>query len=612
MGRRVAAQRKRARWRTIEGRVAAVVAGGLVLTLGISACAMSTRQGHATDTGGSSPQRSTPSSAAPDGSGANGSAGSETLVPSVSGAPTPSSVPAPSADAPDTDAPDTDTPDADAPKPGNGSSPAPASPDGPIEPSALTADDQTTLKRYAVDTWSSMDAMLIPETGLVADHIDSELRAPAPYTSPTNIGGYLWSLVVARDLGIVTPADATVRFEQTLSTLSSMERHGPSGMFYNWYSPQTKAKLTVWPDDDEPITPFLSSVDNGWLAASLRVVAAADPAVASQALGLSKSMDFSWFLDEKGAAGAGLTRVGFWEQRPSDDCSEPDGAVFSSCASYNTMATEARITTYVGIANGQLPESAYVAPSRTGPVAVTGAGWMRSPHGSTNDYKGVSVLESTYAYDGMNVVPSWNGSMFEELMPDLFVPEAQWGTRSWGLNHAATVAAQKSHVVGGTGAGVWGVSPAADPAGGYGEFGIDGLSIRATLAAAGLTGAAAGASDPRRPGTPERSAASTSDTVVTPHASFLALPYDPRGAMDNLERLSEEFDLYGAGGFSDSVDVASGTVAKTYLSLDQSMILASIGNAVGDDLLKHYFVDDSFEKRVRPLVEQAEFGTTLG
>ncbi|RUQ87935.1 DUF3131 domain-containing protein [Labedella gwakjiensis] len=458
-----------------------------------------------------------------------------------------------------------------------------------------------------------MDAMLVAETGLVADHIGTDLRTPAPYTSPTNIGGYLWSVVAARDLGVITADDATARFRATLSTLSTLERHGPSGMFYNWYSPQTGAKLTVWPDDDETITPFLSSVDSGWLAAALRIVAAADPAVAHDAIALSTSMDFSWFLDEDAAGGAGLTRVGFWEQRPGDECSEIDGEVFSTCSSYNTIATEARIVAYVGIANGQIPETTYVAPSRTGPVAVSGAGWMKASSGTTRDYDGVSVLESTYTYDGMSVVPSWGGSMFEELMPDLFVPEEEWGSRSWALNHAALVSAQKSQAVGGAGEGYWGFSPAADPAGGYGEFGVDGLSIRSTLAAAGLTGSAAGSTDPRRPGTPERGGSSTtSDRVVTPHASFLALPYDARGALDNLERLANDFDMYGAGGFADAVDVDSGRVAQTYLSLDQSMIIAAIGNALGDDLLKGYFVDDAFEEQVRPLVEQQVFGTTLG
>lgn len=487
--------------------------------------------------------------------------------------------------------------------------------DAPPLPNTLTADDEATLRRYAADTWTSMEAMLVPDTGLVADHVDATLAAPAPYTSPTDIGGYLWSVVVARDLGLLAPDAAADRLRTTLSTLSSMERHAPSGMFYNWYSPRTAAKLTVWPDDDEPISPFLSTVDNGWLAAALRVVAAAEPTVASDALALAQSMDFSWFLDADAADGAGLTRVGFWVDRPDDECSRPRGGVFVTCSSYDTIASEARIATYVGIADGTLPESSYAAPSRTGPVASAGSGWMHHSDAPTREYQGVEVLESTYTYDGMNVVPSWGGSMFEELMPDLFVPEAEWGTRSWALNHSATVASQRAHGEA-TGIGVWGVSPSADPAGGYGEFGIDGLSIRSSIEAAGQGTGAAGTSDPRRPdaperpGTPERDG-STSADVVTPHASFLALPYDARGAMDNLEALAERYDLYGPGGFADAVDVSDGRVAATHLSLDQSMIMAAIGNAVEDGLLQRYFADDDVEERIRPLVEQVVFGTTL-
>ena len=43
-------------------------------------------------------------------------------------------------------------------------------------------------------------------TGLPADNIPESLAAGdrSGYTSPTNIGGYLWSAIVARELGIIT------------------------------------------------------------------------------------------------------------------------------------------------------------------------------------------------------------------------------------------------------------------------------------------------------------------------------------------------------------------------------------------------------------------------
>jgi hypothetical protein len=49
----------------------------------------------------------------------------------------------------------------------------------------------------------------------------------------------MWSTLVARELGIVDRAEARDRLEQTIGTLERMERHAPSGQFYNWYDHQT-------------------------------------------------------------------------------------------------------------------------------------------------------------------------------------------------------------------------------------------------------------------------------------------------------------------------------------------------------------------------------------
>ena len=60
-------------------------------------------------------------------------------------------------------------------------------------------------------------------------------------------------------------------------------------------------------------------------------------------------------------------------------------------------------------------------------------------------YLGTDVYEGAYAYRGMRIVPGWGGSRFEELMPDVFVPEATWAPRSWGLNHPLHIRAQREH-----------------------------------------------------------------------------------------------------------------------------------------------------------------------
>lgn len=105
------------------------------------------------------------------------------------------------------------------------------------------------LQSYAEDTWRSMAAMADPRTGLVSDNVGGNLAATdrAEYTSPTNIGAYLWSAIVAREVGIISARDTQDRIARTLQTLQGLEIHEPSGMFYNWYDPATGEKLTEWP-----------------------------------------------------------------------------------------------------------------------------------------------------------------------------------------------------------------------------------------------------------------------------------------------------------------------------------------------------------------------------
>ena len=74
--------------------------------------------------------------------------------------------------------------------------------------------------------------------------------------------------------------------------------------------------------------------------------------------------------------------------------------------------------------------------------------------------------------------------------------------------------------------------------------------------------------------------------VVTPYASFLALRFAPREAMENLRKLKENFPIYGDHGFMDSVNVSSGVVADRVLILDQGMIMAAIANALADDAMR--------------------------
>ena len=65
--------------------------------------------------------------------------------------------------------------------------------------------------------------------------------------------------------------------------------------------------------------------------------------------------------------------------------------------------------------------------------------------------------------------------------------------------------------------------------------------------------------------------------------------------------------LYGKWGFRDSVNVADRRVSGAYLSLDQGMIMAALGNALGDDVLRRAFADRELERALRPVIGIEQF-----
>ena len=113
---------------------------------------------------------------------------------------------------------------------------------------------------------------------------------------------------------------------------------------------------------------------------------------------------------------------------------------------------------------------------------------------------------------------------------------------------------------------------------------------------------------PGREPKPDPAPAEYTNGVVTPHASFLALRYRPRAALDNLARARGDADVYSEElGFADSVNVDSGAVSSSYLSLDQGMIMAALGNALGDDVLRTRSRPTDFRRAIRPVLGVEEF-----
>jgi hypothetical protein len=466
-------------------------------------------------------------------------------------------------------------------------------------PPTFTGPERATLHQYAVDTWQSFVDLTYP-SGLPSDNIDVN-GVRAQYTSPTNIGAYMWSTVAARDLQIITPLEAQQRIAQTLQTLSKIERHTPSGMYYNWYNPETGATLTVWPADGSTVYPFLSTVDNGWLAAALIVVSNSVPQLREEAQAILNKMNFGFFEDKND----GLLYGGYWPT-PGPNCN----ANGFTCFDFGTLNTEPRISSYIGIAMGNLPPTHYFKMWRTFPDNCDWSWPEMEPKGVTQTYLGVSVYEGHYTYAGMNIVPSWGGSMFEALMVPLFVPEAQWGPNSWGINHPLYVQAQIYHGMKDAQYGYWGFSPATNPSGGYMAYGVDAIGMQTdgypsnndnTLVDYGFDSCTGRTTVSIPP------ASAYTNGVVTPHASFLAMQFAPREALQNLANLRNHFDIYGKWGFWDSVNVQTGQVSRYALALDQGMVMAALENALRNNQMQNYFSHGMVQKVIQPLLSMETF-----
>jgi len=466
-------------------------------------------------------------------------------------------------------------------------------------PTPLSAGNRATLLGYAQTTWASFTAMVDTSSGLPADKLNAN-GTTSVETSTTNIGAYMWSALVAERLGIIGHDELVSRLSTTIGTLETMERDETlgadgraSGQYFNWYDHRDGSVLTTWPETGAVVKPILSSVDNGWLATGLHLVAQLVPgSVGARAKAIFDSMDFGFYYRPQ------ANRIAFF-YAPSDG---------ESPCCYDTIVSESRIASYIGIATGTIPAKEYFGAWRTFPATCDWSWQETQPVGFEATYLGVNVFEGAYPYDGFRVVPGWGGSMFEALMPALFVPEDQWGPRSWGVNHPLTVKAQIHHGLDEAQYGYWGFSPSNTPEGGYAAYGVDGIGMNPqgypsnednTYVDHGFGDCRAGTADPPP--------SAYTNGVVTPHASFLALRWAPTQVLANLENLRNDFAIYDQWGFHDSVNVDTGTVSSSYLALDQGMIMGAIGNALANDMLRHAFATEAFTDTLQPVIGMETF-----
>lgn len=214
-------------------------------------------------------------------------------------------------------------------------------------------------------------------------------------------------------------------------------------------------------------------------------------------------------------------------------------------SSYDLLASEARLASFMGIAQGQMPQESWFALGRL--LLLTG---------------------------GEPVLVSWSGSMFEYLMPMLVMP-----TYTDTLLDQTCLAAVNRQIEYGKQRGVpWGVSESgynvvdAQLNYQYRAFGVPGLGLKRGLA---------------------------EDLVVAPYATVMALMVAPEAACQNLQRLTA-MGAAGAYGFYEAIDFTpsrvprgkSHALVRSFMAHHQGMSFLSLSYLLHNQPMQRRFIAD--------------------
>ncbi|HET9885444.1 MAG TPA: glucoamylase family protein, partial [Candidatus Binatia bacterium] len=240
-----------------------------------------------------------------------------------------------------------------------------------------------------------------------------------------------------------------------------------------------------------------------------------------------EEMEFSFLFDRTRK----LFSIGY---RVSDNSLDP------SC--YDLLASEARLTSFIAIAKGDVPS----------------AHWFHLGRALTPVDRGSALV-------------SWSGSMFEYLMP-MLVMRSPLGSLI-GQTCVLVVRRQRKY---GSERGVpWGVSESAYNARDlqltyqYSNFGVPGLGLKRGL---------------------------SEDVVVAPYATALAAMIDPKAAAENFLRLTKA-GASGRYGFYEALDYTATrvpenhtvAVVRAYMAHHQGMSLVALANVLHDGVMRARF-----------------------
>jgi len=401
----------------------------------------------------------------------------------------------------------------------------------------LSEHDRAYLMTVARHTWDYFDTFVAAEDQhLPPDNVQVVPSTTIAHrTSPTNIGLSLLSMLAAHDLGFIDQAACLRRIALTLDSMELLERH--EGHFLNWYDTRTR----------EPLLPrYVSTVDSGNLAGALVTLAAGlrgvAPPLADRAMALFDRMNFRFLFDPKRQ----LFAIGF-RLAETDQIGRLDGS------SYDLLASEARLASFMAIAKGDVPEKHWFHLGRP-----------------TTSVRGAPVLLS------------WSATLFEYLMPLLIMRSSPHTL----LDDSCQLVVRRQQAYAASLDLPWGISESAynlvDRLGQYQykAFGIPGLGLKRGLG---------------------------EEVVVAPYASALALAIDPVASTANLRRLATA-GLFGLYGFLDAIDytprrtenthddtpvtLTTGVVVPTYMAHHQGMVLIAIANVLqGDRMIERFHSD---------------------
>jgi hypothetical protein len=221
-----------------------------------------------------------------------------------------------------------------------------------------------------------------------------------------------------------------------------------------------------------------------------------------------------------------------------------NGKLHDAC--YDLLASESRTALFVSIAKDDVPQES----------------WFQLGRSHTVD-------------QGRPVMLSWTGTMFEYLMPTIWM--RSYPNTLLERTQSASVKSQEAY---GNARNVpWGISESGyakrDAAGHYNyhAFGLPPLALQK----------------------PEFPA-----LVISPYSTLLALPIDPQTSVENLERMAE-LGLVGRCGFHEAADYTNGkrrfrrptfVLVRSWMAHHQGMALLALANFLHDGVVQRWFHSD--------------------